>query len=225
MLRNVNGSYRLRSILEVLNLSFCLNEKKILLQKSCYIATPWPGVHTYIFRRGKASHRTRTHWGVWNQRISWDCCSLLPVWPGRSRAGPKLVQNESHLQSQIAELSGTWGVAYTMVIRLWFHIRWPGRGCISFQSWNSLNCQCITRQFLYSMLDCEIIWKWVIATQTISWVWILLYIIILFWIWILFWRRTQVSYEEDGVKLTPTIPCSFWTNLGSFGHSWINHFS
>jgi hypothetical protein len=111
------------------------------------------------------------------------------------------------------------------VIRLWFHIRWPGRGCISFQSWNSLNCQCITRQFLYSMLDCEIIWKWVIATQTISWVWILLYIIILFWIWILFWRRTQVSYEEDGVKLTPTIPCSFWTNLGSFGHSWINHFS
>jgi hypothetical protein len=114
MLRNVNGSYRLRSILEVLNLSFCLNEKKILLQKSCYIATPWPGVHTYIFRRGKASHRTRTHWGVWNQRISWDCCSLLPVWPGRSRAGPKLVQNESHLQSQIAELSGTWGVAYTM---------------------------------------------------------------------------------------------------------------
>jgi hypothetical protein len=24
--------------------------------------------------------------------------------------------------------------------------------------------------------------------------------------------------------LSPKIPCGFWTNLGSFGHSWRNHF-
>jgi hypothetical protein len=24
--------------------------------------------------------------------------------------------------------------------------------------------------------------------------------------------------------LTPKIPCGFWTKLGSFGHSWRNHF-
>jgi hypothetical protein len=41
------------------------------------------------------------------------------------------------------------------------------------------------------------------------------------------WLNTHGHLSLDGngsSLLTPKIPCGFWTKLGSFGHSWRNHF-
>jgi hypothetical protein len=42
-------------------------------------------------------------------------------------------------------------------------------------------------------------------------------------------KKKQFEGEEDeegfNEPLTSKTPCGFWTSLGSFGHSWRNHFS